>query len=241
MTPACDALAVTDDLDRLAAEGRRRAEAQQRGAATRGLADANAGAAQARRQVRASVSSYARWGWWLLGAIGAVLLIWLLPRCLPASWTHDDGGGEGGDPATGVAMLAGAALFVVLFVLRGPIGNWAVARERAWIESLPFALHRYLEALGNTTTEGTFVVILRFSEAMPDDALLGDALRAVGTELAGVRASPERLVERSFDFGESSVLTNAHVRRWLRGHLFGALLAIHARFPLRQVEVRGFR
>lgn len=236
---------MSDELERLAERGRRIAKKEREQQARSAEQSAGAAGSEIARRVRASVSSYARWGFWVLGVLLAFPVFVLLPPFLPPSWTIPDA--SDGDPATLATLLAACVPGLALFALRPWIGDRAVARERAWARALPFALDGYPDALGSSTTEGTFTLRLVFAdedfaqdgERSPDRELLADAFRAVGGRL-DVEQNGALRMQTSFDFGESSVLTNAHVRAWVR-RAIPCLLAIHARHPLERVEVVGFR
>ncbi|MBX7191151.1 MAG: hypothetical protein K1X94_03785 [Sandaracinaceae bacterium] len=239
-------MADPDELDRLAARGR---ELSEREEATKVTPPDEA--REAHRRVRVAVSAYARWGWWVLGAALGAGALTAIVFFGPGAWTEND------EVTDVVAAIACGLSLGACFLVRVPVADRAVAREQAWAASLPFPLVGYPAALGSSATEGSFRLELTFrgpdaeestvasfrtaarAGAEIDDALLADALRTVAAHVEPGRGVLERRLTTTFDFGESSELTNAHVRAWMHGAV-PALRAIHARHPIAEVRVRGF-
>lgn len=221
---------MSDELDRLASEGRalreRQEAAKETDEATRRREDA-----AARRIRHASLSAYAGWGW-VLGSIAAgIAVAYLLYPWLPPSWSHE---GSDGDPATLVLLLAMCVPAPFFWALRPIFGRRAEASEEARVRALPFPLTGYLEALGRDPREWTVRLALRFRAAPPDRDLLADALRTVGAEVTWERdGSPS--AEHTFSF-ETSPSTNGFLAAWVR-RVLPVLVALHARHPLARVEL----
>ncbi len=229
---------MSDDLEDLARRGKQLREEDAQRRARESESSQSIAASEAEARVRSSISRFGRYGWWLAGVpLGFVVGALVAPH-MPDSWRSDD---SEGDLATFVTLVLAAVPMAVLFGFRRRVAELAVARERAWVRGLPFELSRYPEALGNSTTEGTFTLELHFAaDSMPPDAeTLAAAFRT-----AGAKHSIDRGVHRmqtSFDFGDTSVSTNAHVRAWLRRRAIPCLEAVHGRHRLTRVEVVGFR
>lgn len=236
-----------EDLEKLAARGR---EIRAREEAARSTPDDDAAAS--RKRARVAVSAYARWGWVVVALAmgGSAFTLALLGPF--AAWTgQDDVVDVIGAGTVGVALL-------VCFLARAPLAERAIAREEGWARALPFSFAGHVSALGARATEGRFVLVLTFAgpearsesavttfrtaaraNADVDDALVADALRAVGAKLEAGAGVLERRIETTFEYEESSPMTNAHVRAWLH-RVVTALVALHGRHPIAHVEVRGF-
>lgn len=237
-----------DELERIAKRGRALRERDRASVST--TADE---AAQHERRTIVAVSAFARWVWVAL-AIGAGAGVFTLAVYVVPDAFH------GETVADVVSVVACGASFAFFYLLRFPIGRRALAHERAWTAALPFAVVGYPDALGTSTTEGRWVVEVRFrgpadatETAAPtfreraltrgpelDDVLLADALRTIGATVSDGAARGERRIETKFELEESSVLTNAHMRAFMR-RLLPTLVAIHARYPIAEARVLGFR
>jgi hypothetical protein len=219
-----------DPLEKLAAKGRR-LKAEEREAKKRARSEsATAATREARQQLRASVSWFVNWGWWVAGAlVGAAWM--LLAQYLPETFSL-------------AASLAGAGIPVLLFrMLRPWIGELSIAREEARVRALPFPVVGYFEALASARTEGRASLTIRFA---PSDAVgssenerLADVFRAIGAKLGESAKPGERRVYYEVDFGESSALTNAHLAAWLR-RAIRVLELVHPTRPIAEVSVAGF-
>jgi hypothetical protein len=243
---------MTDDpLRRLAKRGRSLLDEDRAADANTSSAATDEAAIKRERQLRWSISSFCRWGWWVGGfAIGAVLAVGLF-KVLPASWSSAD---DGGDLATTLTLLACAIPPLLFYLLRPTIGARAIARERSWLAGLPFQLPGYFDAIGSSTTEGTAALTIQFETAQPattpdtpfrspgavapestapTDDLLRAVFRTIGAQVDGSKITYE------VNFGETSVLSNAHLVRWLH-QAIDVLLALHAQHPIDNVKIDGF-
>lgn len=240
----------SDELDRLAERGRRLTARET--ASARSPIDTEA--EEARRRLRASVSHYVRWRWGALGTLGWVLAALAVGAVAPESWHQD---GDEGGPALGVGMLVGALVATAAWRLRPSIGERAIAHEEAWVHARPFLLTGYLEALASSSTEGCFRLVLELDaprtptdaaatfrspaarSTPPDEALLADVFRTVGAKVRPDSVPGFWEVEHVWDFGDTSVLTNAHVHAWMH-RVVAVLETLHTRHPVRSVSVLGF-
>lgn len=221
-----------DDLERLAAEGRAitdraraEAEREKRGAAR--------GAQRAADRVRAaSLSSFAGWGWILAGAVLGVSLAAGAAPFLPPTWSVS---GADSDPASLVLLILGALPFGALWLLRPTFGARAIAAERARLETLPFPVTGYIEALGRDPRDATVRISLEFAEGEPPASMVGDVFRTIGGQLGASTSARTLSVHRDFAF-EGSITTNAYVVGWVRRAL-PLIVALHARHPLARVRV----
>jgi hypothetical protein len=213
-----------DPLEKLAAKGRRLKVASERARSENATADAR----EARAQLRASVSWFVNWGWWLASALVSVASLALALQFVPEDFAW-------------LVGIGGAVIPVLLLrMLRPWIGELSIAREEARVRALPFRVVGYFEALASATTEGTASLTIRFAPAdAVGDESLADVFRAIGAKLGETRNPNERRVYYEVDFGESSALTNAHLARWLR-RATGVLELVHAKRPIAEVSVAGF-
>ena len=94
---------MTDDpLRRLAERGRSLLDEDRTAATADKSSEVSEASNQRQRQLRSSISSFCRWGWWLWGfALGAVLAV-IAHSLLPESWISP---GDEGDAATFLSML----------------------------------------------------------------------------------------------------------------------------------------
>lgn len=209
------------------------------------------------RQLRSSLSSYCRWGWWLYGGGLAIAAAAGVVKLSPERWKSSDA--DEGDPATALALLAIAVVLGAFYLVRPLFGRRALARERGWVDRLPFAVSGYFEAIENDTTEGTVTLFIQFGTiaqaATPDapfrsgvasevsGAPTDDLLRAVFRTIAAeVESSPggSSTVKHGISFGDTSVMTNVHLVDWLH-RAVEVLLTLHAQHPIKSVNVGGFR
>jgi hypothetical protein len=246
-------LAMSDDdpLRRLAERGRNLLD-EDRVANAKLTSEADKAAVEHQRQLRASISWFCRWGWWLGGAgFGALLAVGTY-AVLPASWKV--GQLDEGSAASAIAMLVVTLGPLAFFFLRPWIGDRAVARERRWLSTVPFALPGYFESIGNSTTEGEVALTIHFQTvthaSAPDSpfrsgvatsrstAPTADLLHAVFRTIdASVDTSwsAPRILHR-ISFGENSVLSNVHLVRWLH-RAIDVLLALHAQHAIDRVTI----
>ena len=223
-----------DELEKLAAEGRaRKAEADAR------LRETQRDEQETRRRehvevLHGSVSTYARFGWVLAGVpCGAVLALGCA-LAFPAT-AFIDRDGEAGGIGSLVSLLVFFSGFFVTRGFRGWFGRRAVERERAWLQSLPFPLTGYLEALEGSANDGKLTLTLTYEDTVPKDVgFVSDVFAAVGGTVTG--DGREHRVSTSWDF-ESSVSTNHHVVAWVH-RVTPALAAVHAKWRLSDVRVK---
>ncbi|HEY0882424.1 MAG TPA: hypothetical protein VGD87_12870, partial [Archangium sp.] len=126
-----------DELERLAAEGRARKAHEDARAREALETEARERRRASRDVLHGSVSSYARWGWFVAGIPCGALLAFACVAAFPAT-AFVDREGEAGGVGGLVSLLAFFVGFVVTRALRGFFGARAVERERAWARALPF-------------------------------------------------------------------------------------------------------
>lgn len=248
-----------DPLRDLVERGRALSERDRDEAARAARATETTETYNARRQLRASLSGYVRWGYIVLGIVtGVALTVSLHLQIAPS--TNDD---ESELPRM-LATLAGFSPIILLALLRPFFGARAVAREEEYLRARPFGVVGYLEALGGTRTEGTATLAITFAPAEtehhlidvptadfrsaaarrithattpPNEETIRLAFRTIGGELRSSFVNEMRIVyTTSF---ESSVFTNAHLADWLR-RAFDILEVIHVNHPIDKVRVDGF-
>jgi hypothetical protein len=256
-----------DPLQQLVQEGRdlnERDRAHHEDAAVSNERDANS---ETLWRLRRSVSSFARWSWWLIGGASGVavallvgqLVLELHTRPAPRALAREDES----DVAGLFVMLAGAVPFFAVYLLRPRVGDHAIAREEAWARSFPFRIHGYPQVLGHSTTEGTAGLVLRFASATktvdnpaasfrtpgarvatlaaPDDETLSAVFRTIGAKLStSTRQDGTKRITYEVSFGDTSVFNNAHLAEWIH-RASNVLMTLHARHPIEEVRVEGFR
>ena len=257
-------MADSDELERLANRGRQLAAREQAPPAQPPI---DAEAEEARRRLRGAVSRYVRWGWFVLGALGWVLAVFAVGAVAPESW-HE--GGDEGNPALGVGMLAGVFAAIGAWRLRPMMGERAIAREEAWVRARPFLLTGHLDVLARRETEGAFRLVFELGtprapadaaatfrspatrSAPPSEALLADVFRTVGAQIrsgsvadisTGSAGSAADIweVEHIWDFGDSEHSLLTNAHVHAWMHQVVAVLeTLHARHPVRSVSVLGF-
>jgi hypothetical protein len=225
----------SEELEKLAAEGRaRRAEATDR------ERDAKHAEAHARRVehgevLLGSVSSYARWGWFVAAFPCGAGLSLACAKALPPSAFIDAEGEQGG---LGALLVIGAFFFgfLVTRLLRGWVGRRAVAREAAWVQALPFRLTGYLETLEGRASDGELTLTLTWEDSVPKDlGFVADVFHASGAKVADQGRAHHVTTSWSWD---ESVSTNHHVVEWLH-RVAPTLTALHAKWRLARVEVKA--
>jgi hypothetical protein len=249
-----------DPLEKLAAKGRELAavaRARELRAERSSLTEEER---DARARLRGSVSPFCRWGWWVWGSLLGVTMLPLAAVAapfMPASW-FGDGTDESIAGMLFIAMLAVPAL--VLRTVRAPIGERALVRESRRLQSLPFPVAGYFEALAKRSTEGRATLTIVFAPpaattaapsasyrssatepaaSLPDDAEIEAIFRTIYGRLGKSSDPLTRDVHHEVDTGDTTLFTNAHLARWY-WKAFRIAVLLHERHPIAQVRVTGF-
>lgn len=224
----------SDELEKLAAEGR--AKKAMAAARERGAKDEEA---RARRQeyedvLLSSLSAYTRWGWVVAALPLGAALAFLTAKLLPASaFPTSDEEADWGVPLT---MFVFFLAFAITRPLRRVFGRRAVAREQAWLASLPFKLDNYLQTLEGRASDGELTLTLNYEDSTPKDLeFVSDVFRASGAKVA--QNDREHRVSTRWDW-ESSASTNHHVVEWIH-QVMPTVIALHAKWRLKRVDVKA--
>lgn len=230
---------MADELEEAAAKGRaERAVADEKLARYRARS-AEAERVEADRRYWASVS---RWGifrvsgmgfyylfllfLFLLAPLNIMILVWLRP---PEWLFHVLVPGRGRlylpIPA---ALIAIAIWYYAAFACRR-----AVARERAFIASLPFAVTGWEERLGVYPSRGKDLAFtLAFVDKAPGAELVRDVLSSDGGKWEFDEAKGRAVRGRIETFWARSTNHNRPEVRWFHALAGNQLRALHARFPI---------
>ena len=226
---------ATDELARLAAEGRLKIRVEQTASASVALVEHD-------RNVRAALG----------GARGSsrVRLMWVATIALPllglALWALGSGA------RSELTLLAGAVTgFVAFFFTQfmAPVASAGqMRREARWLEALPFALDGYFAVLAaQPEASSALELVCEWQDAAPLDATMLRQVFGAHDAFAQVNVvSAKRAVIRSgvicystgISVGDVSVYRNVGVAVYLIELIDKVLLALHRASPLAHVTVR---
>lgn len=149
----------------------------------------------------------------------------------------------------GVAALGMGAVIAAVLLL----GRRRYAAQMRWLQSLPFsfASEAYLHALAEQRFTSLVTLSLRLGRPASDAerATIGAAISG-GADIHGwawqsdfLQVVSPRLTTGRMNYGsttnmpQTASFDNAPIHRWLRATVEGALLTVHARYPLNSVSV----
>lgn len=166
-------------------------------------------------------------------ALATQLLAALLPMAV-AAWV----GWRSQSFLMGFAVFVPSVVagFAAIFIVLRARAEDALARERRWVEGLPFPMEGWFDVIAAEPESGKMQARLYFEHEEPDAELLrglvgvadGRLLQATGH----IVQSPE--IEVRDD--ETDALSNGGYLRWQRKLVREVLIPLHKVYPLRRIE-----
>ncbi len=211
---------MTDELDALARQGRRRLEKLESARRAKRAAAAPPSRDDRAANVIAGGSLLTFAGVLALSAGPALVAVYL-------------GWAEGQIGLAWAVGVLGTPLGVFLCVkLRPLLAVYLLARERAWVAALPFPVHGWFEVISAEPVPGRLHATLEFAGLRPDDATLERLIEKLD-DVTSLRGHALVSPEFEFSYGvDDPTPSNDPYLSWQRAVLESVLLPLHREFPL---------